>query len=160
MLYFLAGMLPDPEGPWNPTAAHCSAWITGASMEAVIAAVLSSTQTSLAVSKAFVDELRILGASRLAVFVLMAAVLIFRDYKLRPSAAKALPEERQSLLENGNAPSSNYATVPDSKPAADSAKGSPTAGMSWLTYIASFRVLFPYIWCARRSFIAIMLTQN
>ncbi|KAG8405067.1 hypothetical protein J3459_022274 [Metarhizium acridum] len=37
LLYFLAGMLPDPQGPWNPTAAHCSAWITGALMEVVVA---------------------------------------------------------------------------------------------------------------------------
>lgn len=139
-------MLPDPEGPWNPTAAHCSAWIIGASMEAVIAAVLSSTRTSLAVSKTFVDALNPLGACRVAILVLMAAVLIVREYKLRPSAPKSLPEERQSLLENGNGSSSNYDTVPASKPAADTAKKPQAAGISWLTYIASFRVLFPYIW--------------
>ncbi|KAG8412906.1 hypothetical protein J3458_013330 [Metarhizium acridum] len=139
-------MLPDPQGPWNPTAAHCSAWITGALMEVVVAAVLSSAQTSLAVSKTFVDALNALGASRVAVFVLMAAVLIFREYQLRPSGPKSLPEERQSLLENGSGSSGNYATVPVSKPASDATKTPQTAGMSWLTYVASFRVLFPYLW--------------
>ncbi|KID82981.1 ABC transporter, transmembrane domain, type 1 [Metarhizium guizhouense ARSEF 977] len=146
LLYFLAGLLPDPQGPWNPTAAHGSAWITGALMEVVVAAVLSSTQTSLAVSKTFLDALNALGVSRVAIFVLMAAVLIFREYQLRPSVPKSLPEERQSLLENGNGSSGNYATVPDSKPASDAAKTPQMAGMSWLTYVASFRVLFPYLW--------------
>ncbi|KAK2590636.1 hypothetical protein QQS21_011682 [Conoideocrella luteorostrata] len=141
-------MLPDPQGPWNPTAAHCSAWIIGALMEAVIAAVLSSTKTSLAVSRTFFDTLNPLGASRVAILVSMAAVLIFREYKMRVSVPKYLPEERQSLLENGNGngSSTNYATVPGSKPAADSAQKPQAGGMSWLTYIASFRVLFPYIW--------------
>lgn len=119
-------------------------------MEVVVAAVLASTQTSLAVPKTFIDALNALGVSRAAIFVLMAAVLIFREYQLRPSVPKSLPEERQSLLENGNGSSGNYATVPDSKPASDAAKTPQMAGMSWLTYVASFRVLFPYLWYDRR----------
>lgn len=112
-------------------------------MEAVIASVLSSTRTSLAVSTHFLDALNPLSAFRIGIFVLMAAVLIFREYKLRSSSPKSLPEERQSLLENGNGSTGNYATVPGSKPAADATK---KPQISWLNYIASFRVLFPYIW--------------
>lgn len=112
----------------------------------VIAAVLSSTQTSLAVSKNFVDVLNALGSFRVAILVIMSIVLIFREYKSKASAPKSLPEERQSLLENGNGSAANYATVPGSKPAADATQSPQATGRSWLKYIASFRILFPYIW--------------
>ncbi|KPM37956.1 Heavy metal tolerance protein [Neonectria ditissima] len=143
LLYFLAGLLPDPEGPWSPDAAHCCGWVTGALVEAVIAAVFSSVEPSLRVSSGFVNVLNILGLSRIAVLVFMITALILKDYKSRP---KSVPEERQSLLENGNG-SSSYSSIPAQTPTGpNSTKRTQVSGTGWLDYFAGFRVLFPYLW--------------
>ncbi|KAL6414129.1 ATP-binding cassette, subfamily B [Ilyonectria robusta] len=145
LLYFLAGLLPDPEGPWSPNSAHCCAWVIGALAEAVITAVLSSVKPSLQVSNGFVDALNILGLSRIVVFVLMTVTLVLREYKLRPTKLKPAPEERQSLLESGNGSSSNYGSV-KAHPPVNRAARTQVSGTGWLDYLAGFRVLVPYLW--------------
>lgn len=116
-------------------------------MELAIAAVLYSTRPRLAVSSIFVRALNALAMSRVAILVLMATVLIVRDYKSKAPGPKSLPNERQPLLENGNGSSADYTTtIPDFKPAVDTTK---QPGKGWLTYIASFRALFPYLWYSR-----------
>ncbi|KAK7419930.1 hypothetical protein QQZ08_010633 [Neonectria magnoliae] len=146
LLYFLAGLLPDPEGPWSPSAAHCCAWVTGALVEIVIAAVFFSVEPSLRVSKGFPSILIVLGSSRIAILMLMIATLILREYKSRSSEPKSVPEERQSLLENGNG-SSGYSSVQTRAPAVpDPTRRTQVSGTGWLDYFAGFRVLFPYLW--------------
>ncbi|KAF7557361.1 hypothetical protein G7Z17_g709 [Cylindrodendrum hubeiense] len=145
LLFFLAGLLPDPEGLWSPDAAHCCAWVTGALAEIVIAAVFYSVKPSMQVSEGFVDTLIALGLSRIAIFVLMAAALITRESKLRPTKPEAAPEERQSLLESGNGSSNDYGSVPAHKPV-DQARRTQVSGTGWLDYFAGFRVLVPYLW--------------
>ncbi|KAI8665546.1 hypothetical protein LRP88_03952 [Fusarium phalaenopsidis] len=143
LLYFFAGLLPDPEGPWSPSSAHCYAWLAGALLETVIAGIFYSEKSLLRSSSTFLDILIILGLSRIAVFVLMMGSLVLREYKLRPPQPKSAPEERQSLLENGNGSSSNYGSVPA---APNPAKRTQVSGTGWLDYFAGFRVLFPYLW--------------
>ncbi|KAM5385723.1 hypothetical protein ACJZ2D_000922 [Fusarium nematophilum] len=147
LLYFLAGLLPDPEGPWSPGAAHCIAWVAGALTEAVVAAVLRSVQPSLRVTRGFVDILNVLGLFRIVILVLMIGTLLLREFKLRPSQPKSIPEERQSLLENGNGSSRNYGGVPAHMQAVpDSPRRTQVSGTGWLDYFAGFRILFPYLW--------------
>ncbi|KAM6530257.1 hypothetical protein FALCPG4_008382 [Fusarium falciforme] len=143
LLYFFAGLLPDPEGPWSPGSAHCYAWLAGALLETVIAGIFYSEKSLLRSSSTFLDILIILGLSRIAVFILMMGSLALREYKLRPPQPKSAPEERQSLLENGNGSSNNYGSVPQS---AAPAKRTQVSGTGWLDYFAGFRVLFPYLW--------------
>ncbi|RSL87084.1 hypothetical protein CEP51_002450 [Fusarium floridanum] len=143
LLYFFAGLLPDPEGPWSPSSAHGYAWLAGALLEFVIAGIFSSEKALLRSSSTFLDILIILGLSRIAIFILMMGSLILREYKLRPPQPKSAPEERQSLLENGNGSSSNYGSVP---PAPAPVKRTQVSGTGWLDYFAGFRVLFPYLW--------------
>uniref|UniRef100_A0A0D2YK28 ABC transmembrane type-1 domain-containing protein n=1 Tax=Fusarium oxysporum (strain Fo5176) TaxID=660025 RepID=A0A0D2YK28_FUSOF len=112
LLYYVAGLLPDPEGPWNPNSAHLSAWCVGALAEIVIAAALSAVEPKLRVSPGFVDTLNILGAARVLVLAFMIGALGLREYKTKALEPKSLPEERRGLLENGNG-------------AADGPKGSP-----------------------------------
>jgi hypothetical protein len=144
LLYYLAGLLPDPEGPWTPGTAHGTAWLTGALLEAVIAAVFASEQPSIRVTASFIDTLNLLAYVRIAVLLLMMATLAVKKFQLRRINRASLPEERQSLLENGNGPSGNYNAVPASAPAP--AKRTQVAGSGWLDYFAGFRVLFPYLW--------------
>ncbi|UPK92891.1 hypothetical protein LCI18_003826 [Fusarium solani-melongenae] len=143
LLYFFAGLLPDPEGPWSPSSAHCYAWLAGALLETVIAGIFYSEKSLLRSSSTFLEILIILGLSRIAVFILMMGSLVLREFKLRPPQPKSAPEERQSLLENGNGSSSNYGSVPAP---ATPAKRTQVSGTGWLDYFAGFRVLFPYLW--------------
>ncbi|KFA55612.1 hypothetical protein S40293_09681 [Stachybotrys chartarum IBT 40293] len=145
-LYYLAGLLPDPEGPWTPEAPHAYAWITAVLVETVISSVFVSTQPLLRVPSDLIISLNALGWARIVVLVLMTGTLLFREYRLRPTQPKSVPEERQSLLENGNGngASASYGSVPAS--AAESPRRTQVSGTGWLDYFVGFRVLFPYLW--------------
>ncbi|GKU04928.1 hypothetical protein FLAG1_07664 [Fusarium langsethiae] len=92
LLYFLAGLLPDPEGPWNPNGAHLAAWCVAALAEIVIAAVLSAVEPQLRVSPDFVDTSNILGSARVFMLALMIGSLTIREYKVKALEPKSLPE--------------------------------------------------------------------
>jgi hypothetical protein len=142
VLYYLAGLLPDPEGPWTPAGAHCFAWVVGALVEIVTGAIFTSQQSRLRVPDDFIATLNILGLARIVILFLMTLLLLAREYRLRPIKPKSVPEERQSLLENGNGSSTSYGSVP----AASRAKRTQVSGTGWLDYFAGFRILFPYLW--------------
>lgn len=153
LLYFLAGLLPDPEGPWSPVAANGHAWVTAVLLEAVIAAVLKTQQPAIGLSRDVVDTLLSLGFARLVVLVFMISLMALRQYKLRPTESQSAPEERQSLLGNGQGPVADYGGAHPHMPAIKPASGKPPGvqGTGWLDYFAGFRVLFPYLWYATVS---------
>ncbi|KAJ4251444.1 hypothetical protein NW762_011427 [Fusarium torreyae] len=144
LLYYVAGLLPDPEGPWDPSSAHCSAWSVGAFAEIVIAAVFSHVEPRLRVTPGFIDTLNALGSSRIVVLALMIGALGLREYKLKALEPKSVPEERQSLLENGNGTTESYGSVQPAAP--EPARRTQVSGTGWLDYFAGFKVLFPYLW--------------
>lgn len=143
MLYYFAGLLPDPEGPWTPGAAHCCAWIVGALVEVVIAAVFLSEQASLRVPAEFIEILNILALVRVFILLVMAAILLVREYRLKPAKRSSDSEEQQSLLGNGNGSSGSYGSVPAR---AESVRRTQVSGTGWLDYFAGFKALFPYLW--------------
>lgn len=144
LLYFLAGLLPDPDGPWTPTAAHCHAWITGILLEAVIAAVFKSQQHLIDTPQGLLDSLFGLGLARIVVLAFMIMVLIRRYLELRSATRQGSDSERQSLLENGDGPTNGYTHTNGTKPEVKKARDPQKSG--WFDYIAGFRVLFPYLW--------------
>jgi hypothetical protein len=146
LLYFLAGLLPEPEGPWTPGSAHCWAWLIATLVEATILGIFASVPEFLRVPNSFIHILDVMGVCRIVTLLLMAATLIVRDYQLRPALPQSAPEERESLLENGHASSESYGSVP-TKPSG-AAKRTQVSGTGWLEYFAGFRVLFPYLWYA------------
>lgn len=134
-LYFFAGLLPDPDGPWTPTASHCHAWIFGASMEAVVAAIFFVERRHIDVSHALLDALFGIGLARIAILVAMIGLLVRRHYAVRASLTSSTDGERQGLLDSGSS---------RSPPAGMKKRDAQAAG--WFDYIAGFRVLFPYLW--------------
>ncbi|KAF6822397.1 heavy metal tolerance protein [Colletotrichum musicola] len=143
LLYFLAGLLPDPEGPWVPTACHAYAWVVGVLFEAVIAALFLSEKPYLRVSGDLLDSLSALGFARIAILLIMTSILALREYRLRPAVPRSDPEERQSLLGNGNGAARNYGGA---HPHAPAAPRQQVQGTGWLDYFAGFKVMFPYLW--------------
>jgi hypothetical protein len=76
----------------------------------------------------------------------MISVLAVRDYKLSRFTHKSTPDERQSLLQNGNGSTANYGGTHDSTSTPTPARRTQVSGTGWLDYFAGFRVLFPYLW--------------
>ena len=136
LLFFLAGLLPDPDGPWSPTVSNCHSWIAGALLEGVILALFGTQQRYIDLPAKLLDTLIGLGIARIAILVLMIGLVVRRQYALRSSLLRSTAGERQGLLENGN----GHATSRDGKKPRDA----QNAG--WLDYMAGFRVLFPYLW--------------
>ena len=136
--------MPDPDGPWSPTASHGHAWIFAVFIEAVICGVLSSKAGKATVSSALSSALFGLSISRIALMVIMVLPLAVHQYRLRKEEASS--DERQSLLENGNHTSTRYdgqnGTVSDSM--AKKRRDAQSSG--WFDYLAGFRILFPYLW--------------
>jgi hypothetical protein len=116
--------------------------VTGALAEIAIAAILFSSQSSLGVTKMFISDLNALAFARIFVYGAMIAVISLREYKLKPTQAGSVPEERQSLLENGSGSSAGYGSVPAAAPG----RRTQVSGTGWLEYFAGFKILFPYLW--------------
>ncbi|KAK6083152.1 heavy metal tolerance protein [Seiridium cupressi] len=143
LFYFLGGLLPDPDGPWNPTVAHGIAWVFGILIEAVIVALFLTQQQSITVPSNVLDSLAGLGVARLFLILIMIAALARRQYELRPKRAGSSPEH-ESLLENGEG-TNGYGSTPGNAAKA-TPKKSDAQSTGWLDYIAGFRILFPYLW--------------
>ncbi|KAH6849611.1 hypothetical protein B0I37DRAFT_396565 [Chaetomium sp. MPI-CAGE-AT-0009] len=135
LLFFLAGLLPDPDGPWSPTASNCHSWIAGAMLEGLIIALFGTQQRYIDMEPKLRDALVGLGIARIATLVVMIGLVLRRHYALRSSLLSSTTGERQGLLENGN----GHAAPGGGKPRDPQSSG-------WFDYIAGFRVLFPYLW--------------
>lgn len=141
LLYFLAGLLPDPDGPWTPAIPNCFSWVVGVLLEVVIASVFMSQQHQIHVPLGLLDSLFGLGLARIVILGIMVALLICRDYELK-SLKQGSESERQSLLESGSGP--NGYGSDNSKQKLKKPRDAQSAG--WFDYFAGFRVLFPYLW--------------
>ncbi|KAK3295399.1 uncharacterized protein B0H64DRAFT_417120 [Chaetomium fimeti] len=135
LLFFLAGLLPNPDGPWSPTASNCHSWIAGAMLEGVIIALFGTQQRYINLQPKLRDALIGLGIARIATLVVMIGLTVRRHYALRSSLLSSTTGERQGLLENGN----GHAAPGGKKPRDPQSSG-------WFDYFAGFRVLFPYLW--------------
>ncbi|KAI1392406.1 uncharacterized protein F4822DRAFT_128197 [Hypoxylon trugodes] len=143
LLFFLAGLLPDPDGPWSPTVSHSYAWVIGILFDFVINAVFLSEHELISLPYPVINSLFSLGMARVAVLALMVIVLIRRQYLLRPERGSAA--EGRSLLESGEGPTNGYGGV-NGNSAARTAKKRSGQTTSWFDYFVGFKVLFPYLW--------------
>ncbi|KAJ8117111.1 hypothetical protein ONZ43_g4288 [Nemania bipapillata] len=144
LLYFLGGLLPDPDGPWTPTVSHATAWGVGVMVEAIIAAVFATQHQVIDASPEFLDSLFGLAIARIFLLLVMISLIAYREYQLRKAEA-GTAAERRPLLENGNGATNGYggtasAAKPEAKKTRDPSKS------NWFDYIAGTRVLFPYLW--------------
>ena len=133
-LYFVAGLLPDPEGPFHPSLAHRFAWVTGACLESSVLAL------SLRLRKA---EIGVVNTALSCLKIILLLSMCITHVYLRSGDGLDIcsAAEREGLLSNGNA---EYGTNGNSP-----YKGKNQAPQSrggWLDYFIGFRILFPYLW--------------
>lgn len=146
LLYFVVGLLPDPEGPWTPELAHCCAWLVGALSEIVIVVLHSHARKSLRVRAETWDTLNALSVARISVLSLMITTQSFLYLKTNYLSVTSDLEENQSLLQNGNEPEYGTNNRGTETGSAKVPQRSQVSGTGWLDYIAGFRTLFPYLW--------------
>lgn len=144
LLYFLAGLLPNPDGPWSPTVAHAIAWVVGILLEAVIATVFLTQQSRIQVPSELLGSLSSLGLARGGLLLILTVILVRREHELKPRH-NASGEEHQSLLENGES-GNTYGSTPPTANGKAPTKKPDAQSTGWLDYIAGFRILFPYLW--------------
>ncbi|KAK3343557.1 ABC transporter [Lasiosphaeria hispida] len=136
LLFFLAGLLPNPDGPWSPTVSHCHSWIASALLEAVVAALFVAERRYIEVPAGTLNTLVALGLARILTLGVMIALIVRRHYALRSPQSASPDGERQGLLENGQ----------NGQAAPRGGKPRDAQDSGWLDYVAGFRVLFPYLW--------------
>jgi hypothetical protein len=135
-LYFLAGLLPDPDGPFEPSPSHFSAWILGAIFEVVLT---TGTATSLSGPR----TARIaLGVLRVVILLAMAISYVFINWK--PLLSDGDLEASEGLLDSNGNGHVTYGVI-DGKPISSQQHAVRQKG-GWLDYFIGFRILFPYIW--------------
>lgn len=149
LLYFLAGLLPDPDGPWTPTPAHAAAWLVAVLLEVTINAVLFVQARHVPLPDSLIRTLFVLGMARAGLLCLMIALIAHWRYRQRPEKAIA-HDETESLLENGtkaaktNGYGATNGNVNGTLPAPGKNRDAQSSG--WFDYFAGFKVLFPYLW--------------
>ncbi|KAI0203556.1 hypothetical protein F4808DRAFT_417135 [Astrocystis sublimbata] len=144
LLYFLAGLLPDPDGPWTPSVPHAYAWGVGLLVEVVIAAVFLFQHQIIDAPLEMLNSLFGLGVARIVLFLIMVSLVVHRESKLRRAEAGST-SERRPLLENGDGPANGYGgTVVAAKQ--NATKTRDPSKSNWFDYLAGTRVLFPYLW--------------
>ncbi|KAI8955655.1 hypothetical protein F4801DRAFT_528515 [Xylaria longipes] len=145
LLYFLAGLLPDPDGPWTPTVSHAFAWAVGILVEAVIAAVFASQHRVINAPLELLNPLFGLAMARIALFLAMISLVVRRESKLR-EAQPGTTSERRPLLENGDGPTNGYGGTITSAAKPTTPRSRDPSKSNWFDYFAGTRVLFPYLW--------------
>ena len=113
-------------------------------METVICAVLVAERKLIPIPRHLVDTLAVLSLGRIFTLALMVALLARREYKLRSKGPSS--EETQSLLENGDGPANGYGHASHGASSPASKQDNKSRALGWIDYLASFKVLFPYLW--------------
>ena len=138
-LYFAAGLLPDPEGPFQPERPNWYTWILAIVFEAVIIVLTQVMASRLGGLGELESAETALGAFRVATLLVMSIVFALIDYSWRITRFSAI-DEREGLLEN-SVNGSGYGITATPKPRIRDAQST-----GWLDYFVGFSTLFPYIW--------------
>ncbi|KAI0409941.1 hypothetical protein F4802DRAFT_542713 [Xylaria palmicola] len=145
LLFFLAGLLPDPDGPWTPTVPHGFAWGYGILIEAVIAVVFLSQSPVIDAPVGLLNGLVGLAMGRIVLFLIMISLLARKEHELK-KAEPGSASERRPLLENGGGSTNGYGGTASSAANPPVKKTRDPSKSNWFDYFAGTRVLFPYLW--------------
>lgn len=137
--------MPDPDGPWIPTIPHSHAWVVGALVEAVIAAVFLSQHRVIDAPLELLDSLSGLGLARIVLFLVMVSLVVRREHELK-KAEPGTASERRPLLESGDGPTNGYGGTTSPAAKSEAKKARDPSKSNWFDYFAGTRVLFPYLW--------------
>ena len=139
LLYFGAGLLPDPDTPFKPSESNYHTWLIAIIFEvSIIITTRASVLKHHGLTHLEASEAA-LGCARVVMLSIMSVILVpIRWTRSRKDQTNG--SERQGLLENGE-PTSKYDSFP---PIHEKVTDAQSTG--WLDYFVGFSALFPYIW--------------
>jgi hypothetical protein len=135
-VYFLAGLLPDPDGPFEPTLSHMSAWILSMVFELILLCVTGPLMGSLKTAFILLVCLRLTNLLAMCIGRLVIIWWVARDDDSAGAYESLLQAEQNGCNTYGTGIGKNLVT---NSPEVRQRSG-------WLDYFIGFRVLFPYIW--------------
>ncbi|KAF1998233.1 hypothetical protein P154DRAFT_604151 [Amniculicola lignicola CBS 123094] len=130
-LYYAAGLLPDPHGPFRPTLGHAVAWWFSIAIE-IANLLIQDFHT-----RYHSDFSIVLGSLR--VLILCCMCILYQGLLNRKPLDETNIEETTSLLSNADANSTSYGST-------IKAENNKQREPGWLGYFIGFGILFPYIW--------------
>ncbi|KAI1457521.1 ABC heavy metal transporter [Annulohypoxylon moriforme] len=143
-LFYLAGLLPDPDQPYTVSNVQWHMWIISAVYE--VAWLIYQFEVQPHYSYGAIEIIQVTFAA-LRVFILLCSIVLY--WALKISLRRGQPtsqDEAESLLRNGHENSWNYGT-PDTKARANGyAKAGDAQTTTWLDYLLGFQKLFPFLW--------------
>ena len=136
LMYFGAGLLPDPDTPFKPSKSNYHTWLIAMTFELLmLVATHLTASASHGLTHLEASELA-LGCARFIMLLIMSMVLVPAHCgRLRKGQG-----ERQTLLDEGE-PVSKYDSFPGILEKVGDAQST-----GWLDYFIGFSALFPYIW--------------
>jgi ATP-binding cassette, subfamily B, vacuolar membrane transporter HMT1/ACLQ len=139
LLYFAAGLLPDPDGPFEPSRSNFHSWLVAVVYEMSILVLTQFVVFSLNGHGRLEISESGLGALRIILLLMMSAMFVASDRR-QVWTKWNTGFEREGLI-SGADTAAAYGSVPSSKAAKVDAQAT-----GWLDYFVGFRALFPYIW--------------
>lgn len=136
-LFYVAGLLPDPDIPYQVSGVHFHIWIVSFIYET--AWVLCILHPALDSGPHSVAQLA-LGVSR----VLVMLCLVFLYLGTTPRRPSHDEEESDELLSTEAANGNIYGTSHKTHDSREIIGDAQTT--TWLDYFLGFRALFPYLW--------------
>lgn len=144
-LFYLAGLLPDPDQLYTVSNVQWHVWLISAVYEVTwliyrfdVQPLSQYANSAIEISQVTLAVLRVL--------ILLCSITVYWSLTRHDSGRPASQEEAESLLRNGDEDARSYGT--SSTKARD--KGYTKAGdaqtTTWLDYLLGFSKLFPFLW--------------
>ncbi|CAD6577321.1 MAG: hypothetical protein ASARMPRED_008216 [Alectoria sarmentosa] len=139
-LYFAAGTLADPDGPFVPTISNCYTWIFALFYELSLLALTMRFPSRLNVFGGLENAQMVLGVLRSLILCLMLAVYVNAQCQVsQDEESDFLRSEHLTI--NGHPRSVGYGTIEDNADVSFQPKPKDNQSSGWLDYFIGFRVL-------------------
>lgn len=146
LLFFTAGLLPDPEGPFTPKLSNLFAWLSCMMLDVSALVVIHQSSHVREATSGSAESHAALVIARNVVLGSMACLfLLTRRHSLGDDEWES--EESGPLLSSGNAASKDsYGAAKSGATATARERKGDAQSTGWVDYFIGFRVLFPYLW--------------
>ena len=149
LLYFVAGLLPDPDGPFTPTTCNRWTWFLAAFFEVMLVGLDRP-------SKIQIEHTMHLDYAAIALHVFRITLLIsmcaLHALSQRPKPTQLVTDDAyQPLLgaESEHQPSIRNGNPKKASATSRTSINQDAQAAGWVDYFVGFSLLFPYIWWAK-----------
>ncbi|OCL06616.1 putative transport protein [Glonium stellatum] len=147
-MYYISGLLPDPDIPYTPTNAHCHMWLVSLGFEIAWLTLAFATVPVKAFVENYMDAVQItLSVSRCAILACMVSIYWWSAIP-KEKIDDSDEEERQGLLSSNNnsSNSTEYGTPHAKLKGVAHPRTGDAQTTTYLDYIIGFSKLFPFLW--------------